>query len=1363
MTIRNHIVPLALLLVFSLFYFFPGPVRATVPEVLTPWKEWVLHGREAQIACVPRFNDPDTVRCAWPGRLEMDLTGSGGRFTQEWLVSLDDTRVILPGSSRYWPREVTINGEPAVVLERNGAPVVFLPRGTHTVTGSFVWSRMPEHLQTPKDSGLLSLSIENTSVPFPNLDDRGRLWLKHGVKEEKIENRLKIDCFRLVDDEIPARVQVHLSLDVAGAARQITLGPLYGPDRFTPVSLNSPLPAKLEQDGSMKVQVRPGMFAIRLNLRHKGPLKALEFTPVQNPFWPAQEVWSFRAQPDLRLTEITGASPIDPQQTNMPADWKQYPAYLMGAGDALTFKEIKRGDPAPAPDQLDLERELWLRFDGRGYTVRDSIRGKKNTGWRLEMSPEISLGSVTVDGREQLITRRRGSDKAGIELRNGRLNFSAVSTIDGRPSALPATGWDEDFKTVKGRLHLPPGWKLIHGTGMDSISRTWIQQWTLLDFFIVLIFTIALAKLSSKKMAPLAFVTLVLVWHEPQAPKFIWLALLAGIALLTYLPEGRFRTGVKICQALAVLAFIVIVIPYSITALRVGIYPQLEQPWTSMSEYGGWLTKKRAAMEDNAVQEEMVRQQVPQALRKTVKSTAGAPRILSSVSEPAGGEVMQYDPKALTQTGPGLPGWQPFETVRFGWSGPVTRDQIIRFTLIGPKANLVLAFARVGLIIFLALGLLGVNYRRGKGLGISWPRGQTAALLILPLMLFSGILFPGQGQAGEIPSQAMLEQLRERLLEKDPCFPSCAAVRSLSLAIGPDRLSMALAVDTRVDAAVPLPGNTRQWLPSAVSLDGKAADGLFREDSHLWIMVPKGRHTVSLSGPVRRQNVFQLPFNLRPRDLTVSADGWSVDGQHPDGSFEDTLRFKRVVAGDDQKKELLETGELPGFARVERTLRLGLVWKVHTRVRRLSPPGSGMVLNIPLLPGESVTSQGIRVKEGIARVSLKAGQTDLEWESFLEKTGRIRMEHPQTDEWTEVWKVDVSPVFHMDYDGIPVIFHKTGSLWFPTWHPWPGESVSLTLTRPGGVEGRTLTVEKTHLELWPGRNTTRARLDLSIKSSQGGRHPVTLPEGAGLQEVSINGKIHPIRQNGRIVALPITPGSQQIRLSWLETRGISTRFTSPGVDLGLPSVNAGVDIHLPRNRWPLFIGGEQLMGPAVLFWSVLIIIFLLALGLSRTGWASLKFHHWFLLCLGMSMSHLAAGLLMVGWLIALDFRGKAAKMRDTGFNLVQLGLVLLTLAALAALVGAVSNGLLGHPDMNIRGNGSSAGLLRWYHDISGPVLPEAWVVSIPMLAYRIAMLAWALWIAFWLVGTLKWGWQRFSTPDIWRKVQLRKKKKTQEG
>jgi hypothetical protein len=83
--------------------------------------------------------------------------------------------------------------------------------------------------------------------------------------------------------------------------------------------------------------------------------------------------------------------------------------------------------------------------------------------------------------------------------------------------------------------------------------------------------------------------------------------------------------------------------------------------------------------------------------------------------------------------------------------------------------------------------------------------------------------------------------------------------------------------------------------------------------------------------------------------------------------------------------------------------------------------------------------------------------------------------------------------------------------------------------------------------------------------------------------------------------------------------------------------------------------------------------------------------------------------------------------------------------------------------MNILGNGSSAYLLRWYHDVSGPVLPRTWMVSIPMWAYRVAMLAWALWVSFWLINILKWGWVRFCTPMLWSKVQWRKPKpKTQK-
>jgi hypothetical protein len=133
----------------------------------------------------------------------------------------------------------------------------------------------------------------------------------------------------------------------------------------------------------------------------------------------------------------------------------------------------------------------------------------------------------------------------------------------------------------------------------------------------------------------------------------------------------------------------------------------------------------------------------------------------------------------------------------------------------------------------------------------------------------------------------------------------------------------------------------------------------------------------------------------------------------------------------------------------------------------------------------------------------------------------------------------------------------------------------------------------------------------------------------------------------------------------------------------------------------------------------------------------------------MSMSNLAACFIVVGWLIGLDLRKKAGNLDKGVFNGVQIGIGALTVLALGALVFAISQGLLGHPDMNIVGNGSGAGLLRWYQDVSDGTLPRAWVFSIPMAAYRLAMLAWALWISFWLVGVVKWGWQRFTEPTIW--------------
>jgi hypothetical protein len=713
----------------------------------------------------------------------------------------------------------------------------------------------------------------------------------------------------------------------------------------------------------------------------------------------------------------------------------------------------------------------------------------------------------------------------------------------------------------------------------------------------------------------------------------------------------------------------------------------------------------------------------------------------------------------IQQTGPGLPGWE-WNRVAMSWSGPVERDQHLTLTLIGPQSNLILAVARVLLLFLLAMGLLNISWRSGQG----WRLPEWKSYFVLPLLL--GCLYlPAPCQAAEIPSPELFEQLRHRLLEKADCFPDCAAISEMAVTLSPESLSLSLQVDSRIDSAIPLPGHANHWLPQQVVIDGTPAAGLFRTEQQIWIMVPEGRHQIRLQGKVPRQNSIQLPLPLRPHHITTDIHGWAVEGIH-DGIAANQLQFKRLVNQQESAAQILESGILPPFVRIERTLLLGLSWKVETRIIRTSPGGSAIVLHIPLLPGESVVTEGVRVEKGQALITLDATDNDQRWESVLEKSDQLLLKHAATDQWTEIWRVDVSPIFHLETSGIPVILHQQGTRWYPTWHPWPGEEVTLLISRPEGIDGQTLTIDRSSLELRPGKRVSEGKLNLSIRSSQGGQHTITLPDAAQLQKVIINGTVQQVRHDGALISLPIIPGKQDISVEWREPSGLNTFYKTPRIDLGTASVNSAIDVNLPPDRWPLLLGGP-LMGPAILYWSTLLIVALAALAIGKSGLTPLRCYQLFLLGIGMSMSNLFSCLLVVGWLIALHFRKSIQPERGrNSFNLIQAGLGFLTVLALMALVWAISLGLLGHPDMNIVGNGSGSHLLRWYQDISGPHLPQAWLVSIPMPAYRVAMLAWALWISLTLLGLLKWGWKIVSEPMLWDnspKKKVDSRKKTEES
>lgn len=1341
---------------------------AQVPEPLKPWISWVMQDNP-ELACPFLYNSYEQKRCSWPAQLTLDLTPAKGVFSISWQV-YKDSWVSLPGDNKHWPLNVTVNGNSALVMDKSGIPSIKLEPGkehlaTYQIKGEFLWDVIPENMSIPVDTGLIGLTVNGLRIPAPTIKD-GQLWLKESQSglsaPENIQNNLDIQVFRKIIDEVPLQVSTYLVLDVSGEQREVKLAfPLL--NGFIPLQLQSPLPARLEPDGQLIVQARPGRWQIEILARSTQEPEAIPY-PKESKDWPESEIWVFEARPELRIVEIEQLSAIDASQTNLPEDWKNLPAYKINLGQTMGFKVIRRGDPEPEPNQLSINRRLWLDFDGKGYTVNDAINGKMTSGWRLNALPDTQLGKVTLDGNNQLITQQAGTRKKGVEVRKGMVMLDADSRITGDIDTPSAVGWEQSFHAVRAELNLPPGWRLLAAGGVDNVPDSWISRWTLLDLFLVLITALATARLWNRYWGVLALLTLIIIWHEPGAPHYVWLNILAATALLGVLPRGRFYKLTRWYLNACWLALVVIAAPFMVSQVRIGIYPQLEYPWQTI-QVEGRAENLVGAMPSTMPMEAMDAAQ--QKLKEVAKRAGGKTeynrtmpeqKALSAYYGSSSTNFERIDPTAKVQTGPGLPQWQ-WNRIYLSWNGSVDAGQQLDLWYLSPRMTMLLNFLRVALVALLALVMFGVAEKFMPNLVSRLGLGKKPPPLMLWFLLLPLLSIPSPKVYAEFPSEALLNQLRSRLQEVEipDCLPGCAQIEQMNLAITDKTIDIVLQIDARESVALPLPSAYMQWFPNQVLDNGKPIQAMYRNNNTLWINLAKGEHSVILKGLTPLLSKFTLPLPLKPSRVTVEKSGWEVIGLHENGWSDDQLQFSRIQQTTiDKTKTVLEPGVLPPFVRVERLLSVGLDWRVITQVIRISPADSAVVLAIPLLKGESVTSPGVRVKDNAVEVNMASQQTVMQWESTLEKSENIELIAPQTDQWIEVWKADVSPIWHLDPSGIAMIHLNSEGQWLPEWHPWPGEKVTLQITRPQAVEGQTLTIDSSSLAIKPGQRTQDAELRVSLRSSQGTQHTLTLPENAVLQSVAIDGQSQPIRQQGRKLTLPVNPGKQEIWISWQETKAIAAAVTTPLLDLGQDSVNTNLSISLGQDRWVLFVMGPR-MGPAVLFWGVLVVIFILSLGLGKIPLTPLKNRHWFLLLVGLSQIPMASAGIVIAWLILLGWRAKQSAAGFRYFNALQVIIGGLTVLALGVLFAAVAQGLLSSPDMQITGNQSSAFLLNWYQDRSLPILPIATVISLPLMVYRLLMLAWALWLAVSLLNWLKWGWGCFSSNGLWNKAAVKEK------
>ena len=1371
----------SLLLLIALPTLVCAQADTPVPPALESWVPWVM---ENSTYNCPRGNSTDETRaCGFTGTLRLNVSASGADFTQQ-SQRYTKGKIELPGSSdSAWPVEVSVNGKAAAVLPGDNGPVVYVPAGTARIVGRFAWAKAPERLRLPASMPLV-FSKDGVDVAAPEREG-DELWLGRAQTSAVMADALEVQVHRLLIDGLPMQMQTEIDLQVSGEAREVTFGPALLPG-FAPLTLTGDLNSKLNPDGSLSVQLRPGEWKLYLSARALTPMAELVLAPAVGA-WPAEESLSFQADATLRSVQLDGLPVVDPKQASVPARWINFPVYLFTPDAKLSINIDSRGRDAAAPNRLSLTREMWLAFSGDSFSTKDNLSGEMVRDWRVSMrAPYVMTRGQSPDsnGILQPLLITKSATGTGVEVRSTQLNLTAASKIVGTGS-FPATGYDGTVEGAQITLNTPPGWQLIAATGATEAPSAWLDRWNVYAAFSIALCALAGWRLGGWKLGAAILVYAVITAFEYGAPLFWLLGLLLLALLVRQVKTPRWQLGLRIVGMLGFAVLVLQSVSFAERQARLALHPQLEFDEIGVGQSPSLSYANKALYENDGYSQEMA-----------VNAPPPPPAPVTMAAEPADaaasagiggrratrGEISQssnaiqknnvsrkqmnrYAANSIVQAGAAEPNWH-WQRYNIEIAGPITPEQTLHLVLMPPWLTTLLRLAALALLGFAlwCVARPGPKSKLGKPLAWwqSWQReaptastAATSAAPVIALALFGALLIGGplqQAKAQATPDPQLLAELKTRLSRAPQCAPNCVAISNAQVQLTGDAFSITVLAQLGTRSLISLPNGERSLSNLLISVDGSAAEFARRSVASSELVLEAGMHVITLTGTARADRI-ALDFPLQPNRVQVQLTGWDAGGVRDEKLTSGTLdlvRSQRAVVSDTGGKT---TAQFPPYVRVLRQLRFDLEWRVETTVQRLTNIESGLTVRVPLLPGERPLGAAVQVVNGVALVPMQANESETRFSAALDLLPEVKLTSPAQADRVEVWTVESSPVWHVDFTGVPLSLTPLGSgsddlqLRFD---PLPEEVLTLKLSRPEAAAGPAYRIDAVSVETKPGARARDTSVSFTLAATQGGRHSISLPADAELLGVSKNETNLTLRLREKALELPVDPGENRYVISFREALALSTDLRLPAIDLELPSANIRLNLELPNSRWLLWAQGPTL-GPAVLYWATLIVILLISLALAKSGRTALGFGAWALLGLGLTGFGWQAFMLVALWFLALQWRMQhGSALRDWPPRLMQIALAGLSIAALICIIGGAMNGLLDDLDMQVVGNGSSATSLRWFADQAPGLLPSAGAITLPSWIYKALMLAWALWLAFALLRWLRYAWLAFGTGGFWR-------------
>ncbi|MFM7115522.1 MAG: hypothetical protein ACKO0N_02720, partial [Planctomycetota bacterium] len=775
------LLAVTLLLLSGQFSAWSQVTDNSIPEPLKPWKDWVLWDSPLLASPAP-YNSASERISIWPSTLELSLGAQGGEWKLQ-VRAFSPTWLPLPGNEECWPQAVQLDNQIVPVVSREGVPSINLAPGLHSVSGNFVWREQPEKIAIPSAIGILTLTLDGQNINLPNRDTGGWLWLRRSQASAEEKDQLSLQVYRVLEDGLPMWLRTELEVSVSGKSREEDLGFVF-PANWQLSFVNSPIPVAIDETGRVKAQVRAGNWKIRIAAFRNEDLRQLEYLPAMPPA-ATTELIALKAKPELRAIELQSASPVDVSLTTFPEDWRTLPVFQWNTQAPLTWIVKSSGAGEVRPNRLEIVRQFWLDDDGRGLTYQDSISGESRQISRLDVAQNHQLAVMRIDGTRQLITKNPETAAEGVEVRTRSAQIEAIGRAS-EPVQLAATGWQANVDNLQISFWLPPCWRMLALFGADRVEGDWLTAWTLLDLFLLLIFSLAVFRMWGLVAGIIAFLAFGLAYHELGAPRFTWLFLLIPVAIIQVVRGGRLSKWLQAWRYLALALLLLFLTPFLAREIQSALYPQLEASGIQYRERNLFEVMEVALPRSRKTAREYTDaasgylppadsnsiDNLPQSMES---GTFDSGKIAKSQGQRAQSSNMFFDPGTCIQTGIAKPEWEG-NLVRCFWDGPVSSEQTIRPVLMTATQHRLLIVGRI-ILLCLLLGMFlrpPANKRR-----LSQSSGTSPALTAGLVLLCSVLLSSSPLAAQELPDKDLLNTLRERLLKPSEAFPNAAEIPTL--------------------------------------------------------------------------------------------------------------------------------------------------------------------------------------------------------------------------------------------------------------------------------------------------------------------------------------------------------------------------------------------------------------------------------------------------------------------------------------------------------------------------------------------------------------------------------------------------------